>query len=139
MNFQYLRAAKENDSVSKTVSQNSSQAVAGGIFQLNTDVTALCHLVDTVDPSIYNPQLRDKLDTMSQDIMLQVKETLDKLSDYFGWPYDQTNNVSLTKDEVKGRKFAKVSLGRIPEGSETCHWAFSLSESKSIRDCCSWD
>ncbi|KAK9669804.1 hypothetical protein RND81_13G155300 [Saponaria officinalis] len=102
MSFQYLRSAKQ------PVSRNPSQAVAGGIFQLNTDVAAFRHLVDSTDGSDYDPELRDKLDNISQDTMLLVKDTLDKLFDYFGWPFNQTTNVPLTRDEeIKGRNLVK--------------------------------
>ncbi|KAH9626148.1 hypothetical protein KSS87_006826, partial [Heliosperma pusillum] len=69
---------------------------------------------------------------MSQDIMLQVKETLDKLFDYFGWPYDQTTNHFLTKDEeAKGHKFAKDFQAVLEEFRKALNLAIGSSASQN--------
>ncbi|KAF6143594.1 hypothetical protein GIB67_012393 [Kingdonia uniflora] len=78
MNFEDLQN-EGNSSLRRNQSQTPSQAVASGIFQINTAVAGFRRLVDAVGTSKDTSQHRQKLHSMRQRIGQLVKETSVKL------------------------------------------------------------
>nr|DAD34045.1 TPA_asm: hypothetical protein HUJ06_004685 [Nelumbo nucifera] len=85
-------------------SQNPSQAVAAGIFQINTAIAVFRRLVDAIGTSKDTPEHRQKIHNARQRIGQLVKETSAKLralSDS-----DHGSNVSPSK-KVEDAKLAR--------------------------------
>uniref|UniRef100_A0A5B7BAA8 Putative syntaxin-22 n=1 Tax=Davidia involucrata TaxID=16924 RepID=A0A5B7BAA8_DAVIN len=83
MSFQDLQnggaRSSSSSSVGRPSSQTPSQAVAAGIFQINTAVAGFRRLVDAIGTSKDTPDHRLKLHNTRQRILQLVKETSAKL------------------------------------------------------------
>ncbi|KAA8548308.1 hypothetical protein F0562_004737 [Nyssa sinensis] len=81
MSFQDLQngGTKPSSSATRSSSQSPSQAVAAGIFQINTAVAGFRRLVDAIGTSKDTPDHRQKLHNTRQRILQLVKETSAKL------------------------------------------------------------
>ncbi|XP_042481151.1 syntaxin-22-like [Macadamia integrifolia] len=104
MSFQDLQNDGKTSSVGQTSFQNPSQAVAAGIFQINTSVSGFRRLVDAIGTSKDTPEHRQKLHNSRQRIGQLVKETsakLKALSDS-----DHASNVNPRK-KVEDAKLAR--------------------------------
>ncbi|KAJ4968095.1 hypothetical protein NE237_014796 [Protea cynaroides] len=104
MSFEDLQNDGKTSSVGRSSSQNPSQAVAAGIFQINTAVAGFRRLVDAIGTSKDTPEHRQKLHNSRQRIGQLVKETsakLKALSDS-----DHATNVNPRK-KVEDAKLAR--------------------------------
>ncbi|KAK9085795.1 hypothetical protein Sjap_026206 [Stephania japonica] len=81
MSFQDLEngGGRSSSSVRRSPSQSPSQAVAAGIFQINTAVAGFRRLVDAIGSAKDTSEHRQKLHMTRQRILLLVKETSAKL------------------------------------------------------------
>uniref|UniRef100_A0A0C9S859 TSA: Wollemia nobilis Ref_Wollemi_Transcript_5736_1229 transcribed RNA sequence n=1 Tax=Wollemia nobilis TaxID=56998 RepID=A0A0C9S859_9CONI len=84
--------------------QDPSQAVAGGIFQINTAVSTFQRLVNTIGTPKDTPELREKLHKTRQHIGQMVKDTSAKLR--AASEVDQHTEVSSSK-KIADAKLAK--------------------------------
>lgn len=91
-------------SIGSTQSAAASQAVAGGIFQINTAVSSFKRLLNDLGTSRDTPQLREKLHKTRQHIGQLVKETSARLKE--ASETDQHQEVSASK-KVADAKLAK--------------------------------
>jgi len=82
----------------------ASQAVAGGIFQINTAVSSFKRLLNDLGTSRDTPQLREKLHKTRQHIGQLVKETSARLKE--ASETDQHQEVSASK-KIADAKLAK--------------------------------
>ncbi|XP_059644670.1 syntaxin-22-like isoform X2 [Cornus florida] len=100
MSFQDLQnwGTKPSSSVA---SQNPSQTVAAGIFQINTAVAGFRRLVDAIGTSKDTPDHRQKLHNTRQRIMQLVKQTSAKLKSLSesdrGTTVDQSKRIEDAK------------------------------------------
>ncbi|KAH9322147.1 hypothetical protein KI387_016786, partial [Taxus chinensis] len=95
--------SKRRDSASMHL-QNPSQAVAAGIFKINTAVSSFKRLVNDLGTPKDTPQLRDKLHKSRQHIGQLVKETSAKLK--AASETDQHQEVPASK-KIADAKLAK--------------------------------
>ncbi|XP_057489346.1 syntaxin-22-like isoform X1 [Actinidia eriantha] len=103
MSFQDLQnGAKPSSSAGRP--QNPSQAVATGIFQINTAVAAFRRLVDGIGTTKDTPDHRHKLHNTRQRIMQLVKETSAKLKSLS--ETDRGSNVNPSK-RIEDAKLAR--------------------------------
>ncbi|ERN19555.1 hypothetical protein AMTRI_Chr02g256990 [Amborella trichopoda] len=84
--------------------QEPSQAVAAGVFQINTSVSSFQRLVNTLGTPKDTPELREKLHKTRQHIGQLVKETSAKLK--AASETDQYTEVSASK-KIADAKLAK--------------------------------
>lgn len=84
--------------------QEPSQAVAGGIFKINTSVSSFKRLVNTLGTPKDTPELREKLHKTRQHITQLAKETAEKLKT--ASETDHITDVSPAK-KVADAKLAK--------------------------------
>ncbi|XP_057518745.1 syntaxin-22-like [Amaranthus tricolor] len=108
MSFQDLEAgrrplASRRDLINAK-QQEPSQAVASGIFQINTAVSSFKRLVNTLGTPKDTPQLRDKLHKTRLHIGQLVKDTSAKLK--LASETDHESNVSASK-KIADAKLAK--------------------------------
>lgn len=82
-------------------SRSPSQAVAAGIFQINTAVAALRRLVDAVGTAKDTPDHRSKLHSTRQRILQLVKETSAKLKALSESDRDSDVNASKKIEDAK--------------------------------------
>uniref|UniRef100_A0A803LR92 t-SNARE coiled-coil homology domain-containing protein n=1 Tax=Chenopodium quinoa TaxID=63459 RepID=A0A803LR92_CHEQI len=105
MSFQDIRnGGGRPTSSSRSSAQSPSQAVAAGIFQINTAVSSFRRLVDAIGTSKDTPDHRQKLHTTRQRILQLVKDTsakLKALSDS-----DHSANVTQSK-KIEDAKLAR--------------------------------
>uniref|UniRef100_A0A2P2JBD4 Syntaxin-22 n=1 Tax=Rhizophora mucronata TaxID=61149 RepID=A0A2P2JBD4_RHIMU len=110
MSFQDLEAqsGKSRSSISSavasSVSKSPSQAVAAGIFQINTAVSAFRRLVDAIGTAKDTPDHRLKLHIARQRILQLVKDTSAKLKSLS--ELDRHSNVNASK-KVEDAKLAR--------------------------------
>ncbi|XP_043693757.1 syntaxin-22-like [Telopea speciosissima] len=104
MSFQDLQNGGKTSSVGRSSSQNPSQAVAAGIFQINTAVAGFRRLVDAIGTSKDTPEHRQKLHNSRQRIGQLVKETSAKLKSLSD--SDHASNVNPRK-KVEDAKLAR--------------------------------
>ncbi|CAL5371522.1 unnamed protein product [Camellia sinensis] len=107
MSFQDLQngaKASSSSSAGRMASQNPSQAVAAGIFQINTAVAGFRRLVDAIGTLKDTPDHRQKLHNTRQRIMLLVKETSAKLKSLSD--SDHATNVDPSK-RIEDAKLAR--------------------------------
>ncbi|KNA17894.1 hypothetical protein SOVF_075870 [Spinacia oleracea] len=107
MSFQDLEAgrrplASRRDLIN--AKQDPTQAVASGIFQINTAVSSFQRLVNTLGTPKDTLQLREKLHKTRLHIGQLVKDTSDKLKQ--ASETDHSNNVSANK-KIADAKLAK--------------------------------
>ncbi|KAL9241831.1 hypothetical protein vseg_015895 [Gypsophila vaccaria] len=102
MSFQDLQ--RGGRPATRSTQQTPSQAVAAGIFQINTAVSAFRRLVDVVGTSKDTPDHRLKLHNTRQRILQLVKDTSSKLKVLSDSA--QTANVSQSK-KVEDAKLAR--------------------------------
>lgn len=84
--------------------QEPSQAVAAGIFQINTSVSSFKRLVNTLGTPKDTPELREKLHKTRQHITQLAKETSAKLK-----AASETDHVT---DVSPGKKIADAKLAK---------------------------
>ncbi|RDY11691.1 Syntaxin-22 [Mucuna pruriens] len=82
-------------------SQSPSQAVAAGIFQINTAVATFRRLVDAVGTVKDTPEHRQKLHNTRQRILQLVKETSAKLKSLTESDRDANANASKKIEDAK--------------------------------------
>lgn len=97
-------SGRRRSSSGSTQSAAASQAVAGGIFQINTSVSSFKRLLNDLGTSRDTPQLREKLHKTRQHIGQLVKETSARLKE--ASETDQHQEVSASK-KVADAKLAK--------------------------------
>lgn len=104
MSFQDIRNGGRPPSAARPASQNPSQAVAAGIFQINTAIGAFLRLVDAIGTSKDTPDHRQKLHNTRQRILQLVKDTSAKLKALS--ESDHAANVSQSK-KIEDAKLAR--------------------------------
>ncbi|XVF11083.1 hypothetical protein REPUB_Repub07fG0238900 [Reevesia pubescens] len=106
MSFQDLEAGRSLASRQNLINgkQDATQAVASGIFQINTVVSTFQRLVNTLGTPKDTPELRDKLHKTRQHIGQLVKDTSAKLKQ--ASETDHRAEVSASK-KVTDAKLAK--------------------------------
>ncbi|CAM8985141.1 unnamed protein product [Rhodiola kirilowii] len=107
MSFQDLQGGagrRPASNLSRNVQQNSSQAVAAGIFQINTSVSGFRRLVDAIGTVKDTPDLRLKLHNTRQRVLQLVKETSTKLKAIS--ESDRGSNVNASK-KIEDAKLAR--------------------------------
>lgn len=109
MSFQDLEAgrrplASRRDLINVKQQQDPTQAVASGIFQINTSVSSFQRLVNTLGTPKDTPQLREKLHKTRLHIGQLVKDTSAKLKQ--ASETDHEYNVSASK-KIADAKLAK--------------------------------
>ncbi|KAK1438329.1 hypothetical protein QVD17_04136 [Tagetes erecta] len=108
MSFQDIEAGRPLNSRRNNAvvirKQDATQAVASGIFQINTTVSTFQRLVNTIGTHKDTPELRDKLHKTRLHIGQLVKETSDKLKQ--ASETDHNAGVSATK-KITDAKLAK--------------------------------
>jgi syntaxin 7 len=85
----------------RSQSQSPSQAVAAGIFQINTAVAAFRRLVDSIGTAKDTPVHRQKLHTTRQRILQLVKDTSAKLKTVSDSDRDASVNPSKKLEDAK--------------------------------------
>ncbi|KAJ9683139.1 hypothetical protein PVL29_018933 [Vitis rotundifolia] len=103
MSFQDLQNGAKPSSSSRSRT-SPSQAVAAGIFQINTAVAGFRRLVDAIGTSKDTPEHRQKLHSSRQRILQLVKETSAKLKSLS--ESDHATNVNPSK-KVEDAKLAR--------------------------------
>ncbi|XVF13817.1 hypothetical protein REPUB_Repub09cG0000800 [Reevesia pubescens] len=102
MSFQdFPTAARPSSSLSSMASKSPSQALAAGIFQINTAVAAFRRLVDGIGTAKDTPDHRQKLHNTRQRILQLVKETSTKLKALSESDHDPTVNPSKKIEDAK--------------------------------------
>ncbi|CAK8540330.1 unnamed protein product [Lathyrus sativus] len=101
MSFQDLESGRRNLINGK---QNPTQAVASGVFQINTAVSTFQRLVNTLGTPKDTPELREKLHKTRLHIGQLVKDTSDKLKQ--ASEIDHHVDVNATK-KIADAKLAK--------------------------------
>ncbi|KAL8139979.1 hypothetical protein V2J09_006000 [Rumex salicifolius] len=106
MSFQDLQNGGRPTSsrVGRVVPQSPSQAVAAGIFQINTAVSAFGRLVQAIGTAKDTPEHRQKLHNSRQRILELVKDTSSKLKALS--ESDHSANVSQSK-KIEDAKLAR--------------------------------
>ncbi|KAL9670923.1 hypothetical protein QQ045_008485 [Rhodiola kirilowii] len=107
MSFQDLQGGagrRPASNLGRNVQQNSSQAVAAGIFQINTSVSGFRRLVDAIGTVKDTPDLRLKLHNTRQRVLQLVKETSTKLKALS--ESDRGSNVNASK-KIEDAKLAR--------------------------------
>ncbi|GKU95793.1 hypothetical protein SLEP1_g9110 [Rubroshorea leprosula] len=106
MSFQDLEAGRPQASRQNQINgkQDATQAVASGIFQINTSVSTFQRLVNTLGTPKDTPELREKLRKTRLHIGQLVKDTSAKLKQ--ASETDHQANVSASK-KVTDAKLAK--------------------------------
>ncbi|XWS32567.1 hypothetical protein CRYUN_Cryun22dG0000700 [Craigia yunnanensis] len=92
---------RPSSSSSSMASKSPSQAVAAGIFQINTAVAAFRRLVDAIGTAKDTPDHRQKLHNTRQRILQLVKETSSKLKALSEYDHDPTVNPSKKIEDAK--------------------------------------
>ncbi|MFQ6633134.1 hypothetical protein Gotur_012090 [Gossypium turneri] len=103
MSFQDVQTGggARSSSSSYMASKSPSQAVAAGIFQINTAVAAFRRLVDAIGTAKDTPDHRLKLHNTRQRILQLVKETSAKLKALTEPDHDPTVNPSKKVEDAK--------------------------------------
>ncbi|CAK7348115.1 unnamed protein product [Dovyalis caffra] len=100
MSFQDIQDGKRPTS-SSSRSKSPSQAVAAGIFQINTAVAGFRRLVDAIGTAKDTPEHRHKLHNTRQRILQLVKETSAKLKSLSESDHDPDINASKKIEDAK--------------------------------------
>ncbi|XVE84261.1 hypothetical protein DITRI_Ditri16bG0156500 [Diplodiscus trichospermus] len=112
MSFQDVSSgdrARPSSSSSSMASKGPSQAVAAGIFQINTAVAAFRRLVDAIGTAKDTPYHRQKLHNTRQRILQLVKETSSKLKALSESDHDPTVNPGKKIEDAKlARDFQSI-------------------------------
>ncbi|CAL5188468.1 unnamed protein product [Lathyrus oleraceus] len=101
MSFQDLESGRRNLINGK---QNPTQAVASGVFQINTAVSTFQRLVNTLGTPKDTPELREKLHKTRLHIGQLVKDTSDKLK--------QASEIDHHVDVDATKKIADAKLAK---------------------------
>nr|POF10564.1 syntaxin-22 [Quercus suber] len=106
MSFQDLEAGRPLSSRRDRVNgkQDSTQAVASGIFQINTAVSTFQRLVNTLGTPKDTPELREKLHKTRQHIGQLVKDTSAKLN--------QASEIDHHAEVNASKKIADAKLAK---------------------------
>ncbi|KDP41884.1 hypothetical protein JCGZ_26902 [Jatropha curcas] len=105
MSFRDLQNGKKPASSSASpMSRSPSQAVAAGIFQINTAVSGFRRLVDAIGTAKDTPEHRQKLHNTRQRILQLVKDTSAKLKSVS--ESDHGSNVNPSK-KIEDAKLAR--------------------------------
>ncbi|OMO85597.1 hypothetical protein CCACVL1_10086 [Corchorus capsularis] len=99
MSFQDVRGGSRPSS--SMASKSPSQAVAAGIFQINTAVAAFLRLVDAIGTAKDTPDHRQKLHNTRQKILQLVKDTSAKLKALSESDHDPNVNPSKKIEDAK--------------------------------------
>ncbi|XP_022750414.1 syntaxin-22-like isoform X2 [Durio zibethinus] len=92
---------RPSSSSSSMASKSPSQAVAAGIFQINTAVAAFRRLMDAIGTAKDTPDQRQKLHSTRQRILQLVKETSAKLKALSESDHDPTVDPSKKIEDAK--------------------------------------
>lgn len=109
MSFQDFQNGKRPSSSSST-SRSPSQAVATGIFQINTAVAGFRRLVDAIGTDKDTPEHRHKLHNSRQRILQLVKETSAKLKSLSELDHDPDINPSKKIEDAKLARDFQITL-----------------------------
>ncbi|KAJ6880234.1 syntaxin-22-like [Populus alba x Populus x berolinensis] len=109
MSFQDFQNGKRPSSSSST-SRSPSQAVAAGIFQINTAVAGFRRLVDAIGTDKDTPEHRHKLHNSRQRILQLVKETSAKLKSLSELDHDPDINPSKKIEDAKLARDFQITL-----------------------------
>ncbi|KAF2301754.1 hypothetical protein GH714_028910 [Hevea brasiliensis] len=101
MSFQDLQNGKRPSSSASAMSRSPSQAVAAGIFQINTAVAGFRRLVDSIGTAKDTPEHRQKLHNTRQRILQLVKDTSAKLKSVSESDRDANVNPSKKIEDAK--------------------------------------
>ncbi|EEF49305.1 syntaxin, plant, putative [Ricinus communis] len=103
MSFQDLQSGKRPSSSSSAsaMSRSPSQAVAAGIFQINTAVAGFRRLVDSIGTAKDTPEHRQKLHNTRQRILQLVKDTSAKLKAVSESDHQANVNASKKIEDAK--------------------------------------
>lgn len=107
MSFQDLEAGRPVSSLRRDLvngKQDSTQAVASGIFQINTAVSTFQRLVNTLGTPKDTPELREKLHKTRLHIGQLVKDTSAKLK--------QANEADHHAEVTASKKIADAKLAK---------------------------
>ncbi|PKI54214.1 hypothetical protein CRG98_025394 [Punica granatum] len=99
MSFQDVQNGRGRPSASRP--QSPSQAVAAGIFQINTAVAGFRRLVDAIGTAKDTPDHRQKLHSSRQRILQLVKDTSAKLKSLSESDHDLDVNASKKIEDAK--------------------------------------
>ncbi|XP_017975144.1 PREDICTED: syntaxin-22-like [Theobroma cacao] len=111
MSFQDVSSGGRHSSSSSSMeSKSPSQAVAAGIFQINTAVAAFRRLVDAIGTAKDTPDHRQKLHNTRQRILQLVKETSAKLKALSESDHDPTVNPSKKIEDAKLARVFQTTL-----------------------------
>ncbi|KAF9669458.1 hypothetical protein SADUNF_Sadunf14G0109700 [Salix dunnii] len=109
MSFQDFQNGKR-PSASSSTSRSPSQAVAAGIFQINTAVAGFRRLVDAIGTDKDTPEHRHKLHNSRQRILQLVKETSAKLKSLSELDHDPDINPSKKIEDAKLARDFQITL-----------------------------
>ncbi|KAB5527560.1 hypothetical protein DKX38_021407 [Salix brachista] len=109
MSFQDFQNGKR-PSASSSTSRSPSQAVAAGIFQINTAVAGFRRLVDAIGTDKDTPEHRLKLHNSRQRILQLVKETSAKLKSLSELDHDPDINPSKKIEDAKLARDFQITL-----------------------------
>ncbi|KAJ9132916.1 hypothetical protein P3X46_033734 [Hevea brasiliensis] len=101
MSFQDLQNGKRPPSSASGMSRSPSQAVAAGVFQINTAVAGFRRLVDAIGTAKDTPEHRRKLHNTRQRILQLVKDTSAKLKSVSESDHDINVNPSKKIEDAK--------------------------------------
>ncbi|XP_074309219.1 syntaxin-22-like [Silene latifolia] len=118
MSFQDLQTGARP--ASRSAPQTASQAVAAGIFQINTAVSAFRRLIDAIGTAKDTPEHRLKLHNMRQRIVQLVKDTSAKLKTLSD--SDHASNISANK-KLEDAKLARDFQAILQEFQKVQHLA----------------
>ncbi|KAJ0111350.1 hypothetical protein Patl1_03539 [Pistacia atlantica] len=112
MSFQDLEAGRSVGSLRRDLAngiakQDSTQAVASGIFQINTAVSTFQRLVNTLGTPKDTPELREKLHKTRLHIGQLVKDTSAKLKQASESDHRVEVSVSMLSKKIADAKLAK--------------------------------
>ncbi|WRX19060.1 Target SNARE coiled-coil homology domain - like 5 [Theobroma cacao] len=109
MSFQDLEAGRPFASRQSLINgkQDATQAVASGIFQINTAVSTFQRLVNTLGTPKDTPELREKLHKTRLHIGQLVKDTSAKLKQASETDHRAEVSVSLASKKITDAKLAK--------------------------------
>lgn len=79
MSFQDLQNGKRSSAAASAMSRSPSQAVAAGIFQINTAVAGFRRLVDAIGTAKDTPEHRQKLLVFCSILLLLIASSVDEL------------------------------------------------------------
>ncbi|WZY78344.1 hypothetical protein YC2023_024728 [Brassica napus] len=119
MSFQDLEAGRGRSRKTNGGRQDSTQAVASGIFQINTGVSTFQRLVNTLGTPRDTPELRDKLHKTRLHIGQLVKDTSAKLKEASETDHQTGVNPSKKIADAKLAKDFQAVLKEFQKAQQT--------------------